>query len=182
VLTLAAISVDENFPWLTVVLRWVHIISACLAIGGPFMLRYVAIPTIKKNLAEEAAEELRQKILGRWKFFVQLLIAAFLITGGYSFWINFQEVKTWPAVYKMCYHAVFGLKIIAAFAVFFIASALVGRSQAFEKIRKRHKIWTTLMILLAFSVVLCGNILNQLHVLNRTVFLSAPPLPPAGAP
>jgi uncharacterized membrane protein len=180
VLILAAGTFDNDFPWLTVIMRWVHIISACLAIGAPFFMRYIIMPVAKKNLGDEAAEDLRQKIMGRWKFFVHLLIAAFLVTGGYTFWINMPtKADNWPATARIAYHAIFGIKVILALVIFFIASALVGRSAAFEKIRKRHKLWATFMILLAFAVVLCGNVLRQLHIMNKNAAPVSTTLPAA---
>ena len=56
------------------------------------------------------------------------------------------------------YHGLLGTKIILAFGVFFLASALVGRSKSFEPLRQARKKWLTITIVLATLVVLLGGV------------------------
>ena len=55
------------------------------------------------------------------------------------------------------YHALIGTKILLAFAMFFIASALVGTSKVFESMRKNRVLWLRLIVLLAFSVIVISG-------------------------
>ena len=51
------------------------------------------------------------------------------------------------------YHALLGTKMLLALVVFFIASALVGRSEKMEPIRKQKDKWIKVLILLAAIIV-----------------------------
>ena len=51
------------------------------------------------------------------------------------------------------YHALLGTKMLLALVVFFIASALVGRSAAFEKMRQNRATWMGLIVLLSALIV-----------------------------
>ena len=46
-----------------------------------------------------------------------------------------------------------GTKILLALAIFFFASALIGRSKSFDGMRKNSKFWQLIMILLAAVIV-----------------------------
>ena len=57
------------------------------------------------------------------------------------------------------YHGLMGAKIILAMIVFFVGSALVGRSKAFEGLRRKRRRWMRrnvilLLVILALAAVL----------------------------
>ena len=58
----------------------------------------------------------------------------------------------------MPYHALFGVKLLAAICVLFLASALVGRSEAFAAWRAKPAKWLTLSVVLALVVVLISGL------------------------
>jgi uncharacterized membrane protein len=155
---------------LPLIALWIHVLSAIAIIGGPIFIRFALLPAAAKVLTEEQREQLRDTINARWKHVVYLLITLFLITGIYMFayptrvggvlvterWADFSPRD------KSIYHAIFGIKMIAAFALFFLASALTGRTKALAPIRKNGKLFTTIVIVLGIVAVLCAVIMRDL--------------------
>ena len=76
------------------------------------------------------------------------------------------------------YHALIGTKIILAFAVFFIASALVGRSAGTQKFRDKSGSWMAVVLLLMAVIV---GISGVLKVRASTAARKAADLPSTGA-
>ncbi|MGN6367613.1 MAG: hypothetical protein ACTHN5_05065 [Phycisphaerae bacterium] len=155
---------------LTLIALWIHILCAVALIGGPIFIRFAFLPAAAKILTPEQHQQLSDTLNARWKHFVYLFITLFLITGIYMFiyptrvdgvlvtkrWADFSLKD------RSIYHAIFGIKMIAAFAVFFFASALAGRTKALAPIRKNAKLFTTITIVLGVLAVLCAVIMRDL--------------------
>ena len=54
----------------------------------------------------------------------------------------------------------FGVKVLCAFGIFFLASALAGESAVFAPIRKHARTSVTLLLVLAALVVACSTLLK----------------------
>ena len=152
-------------------MRWLHIVSAMLAIGVPFFVRFVLTPAANKSLDEAQHQKLREAINAKWRIIVYILITLFLISGFYTFLVpvrvNGVLVSSWwrdmsPDA-KRTYHMIFGIKVLAAFGIFFLASALAGRTQTFAPIRMKRKMFLTVLLLLAAVVVTCAVALRYMH-------------------
>lgn len=86
-------------------------------------------------------------------------ITLLLLSGMYNFMtIGMEKAKQVGALY----HALLGIKILAAFGVFFLASVLTGRSPAFESMRTNSKKWLAITASLGILVVLISGILSKL--------------------
>jgi hypothetical protein len=79
----------------------------------------------------------------------------FLISG---FWNYVRGMKSGD-IGKL-YHPLIGAKILLSFGVFFLASALVGRSSAFEGMRKDSRKWLGITIALAAIVVALAGVVK----------------------
>jgi len=161
--------------------RYVHIASAIGAIGAPFFVRLALLPAASQTLDDATHQALRQKINARWSKVVYGLIALFLITGFYSFLIETRLPDTvaangmpvrgalitarWrdfsPEDRKL-YHMIFGIKVLCALIIFFLASALAGRAKVFEPIRKNARVYLTVVLLLGGLVLVCATLLHYL--------------------
>jgi len=126
--------------------RVLHVGTAIVVVGGTFFIRFVLFPAAKQNLPDDLHARLRGGVMGVWKRIVHAGIALFLLTGAINYYRVFAEGthKGDPV-----YHAVLGTKIILALVVFFIASALVGRSAAFEGMRRNAPKWMLVNLILA---------------------------------
>lgn len=110
--------------------RWLHVGTAIVLLGGTAYIRFVLLPAAKE-LPEEAHQQLRELTRNRWKKFVHAGILLLLLTGFYNYF------RAEPAdLFRKQYHMLVGMKILIALVLFFVASALVGRSAAFAKMRQ----------------------------------------------
>ena len=151
--------------------RFLHIASAICAVGGPFFVRYALMPAAAGTLDDPTHQKLRQAINARWKIVVYCLITLFLITGAYNFFVETRlpsgtlitaRWKDFGPDDKRTYHMLFGIKVLCAFAIFFLASALTGQAKAFAPIRKNARVSVTILLLLAALVIVCATLMHFL--------------------
>src|SRR5690606_8931127 len=91
----------------------------------------------------------------RWSKIVAGAIGFLLVSGLYNFMLTVTQfrVPSW-------YHMVFGIKFLAALAIFAIASVLVGKTPAAEALRKNARLWLNVNIALAVLVVCLSGVLR----------------------
>ena len=132
--------------------RWVHVGAAIVLLGGSVFMRFVLMPAAK-SLPEGEHDQLRQRILARWKRIVMIGIGLLLLTGFYNY-IGVDRERL-PR-----YHMLMGIKILLALGVFFLASALTGRSAGLAAIRQNSGRWLTVLIVLAAATVAIAGYLK----------------------
>lgn len=143
---------------LPIVFRWVHILSAVVAVGGTIFIRFVLTPAVKATLADEQHAALRERLMRRWHVVVMACITGLLVSGVYNFvTLSLPKAKGIPA-----YHPLFGVKFLAAMGVFFLASALTGRSPGFAPLRANARKWLAVNVALAVVVILLSGVLKNL--------------------
>ncbi len=130
-----------------VISRILHVGTAITLIGGSAFMLLVLIPAASQ-LGEETHKKLSAAIQARWKRFVHIGIALFLITGFYNY---LQAIPNHKG--DGLYHALIGTKILLALLVFFIAAGLVGRSAKLEPMRQNRSRWLTILVLVAAVIV-----------------------------
>ncbi len=130
-----------------VVSRFIHVATAIVLVGGTVFMRFVLMPAAAP-LPEAEHDQLRQRLLARWKRFVHGGILLFLLTGFYNFIQALPKHRG-----DGFYHGLVGTKILLALGMFFIASALVGRSATFEKMRQQRAKWLGVIVVLAIAIV-----------------------------
>lgn len=152
------------------VVRLVHIGTAIAAIGAPFFVRVALMPAASASLDDAAHQKLRDTINARWRKVVYILITLFILTGAFNFFVETRvngtlitaRWKDFGEEDKRLYHMIFGIKMIAAFAIFFLASALAGRAATFAPIRKHARVSVTILLLLAALVIVCSTLMRFL--------------------
>ena len=127
--------------------RILHILTAIVLLGGSTFMLLVLLPELKAK-EESVRNPLISSLRNRWKRLVHPGILLFLLTGFYNYIRAMPNHKG-----DGLYHALVGTKIILALGVFFLASALVGRSAVFEGIRKDSSKWLSLLCLLGLIIV-----------------------------
>lgn len=144
--------------FLILLARWLHILSAALAIGVPIYARFVLMPAMSV-LDEEPRSRLKEALARRWRVIVYVLITIFLATGFYNFlgphahWRQFEALDL-----RRRYHLYFGIKLVVALVMFFLSSALAGRSAKLEFIRANARMWLMVLVLLGlFMIVISGT-------------------------
>lgn len=130
---------------LNILSRLVHIGTAIVVVGGSVFMLSILMPSAS-GLPDEHHDPLRDRIMGRWKRIVHGGILLFLISGFYNYAVGAEGREK-------VYHMLIGTKILLAFVVFFLASALVGRSESFAFIRQNRKRWLTIIVVLSGIIV-----------------------------
>ena len=104
-------------------------------------------------------------------YYALLFITLFILTGFYTFLVETRlpngtlitaRWKDMGPDDKRLYHMIFGIKVLCAFIIFFLASALAGRAKAFASIRKNARVVLTAVLLLGGLVLLCATLLHYL--------------------
>jgi uncharacterized membrane protein len=142
---------------LGVILRWMHILAAITAVGGTIFARVALLPAVTGSLSDDARRGLMEAIRSRWSKYIAASILLLLVSG---LW-NFMQMER---TYKLgaLYHALFGIKFLLAFVIFFLASALHGRSGLAQKLRTNLGRWLTVNMVLAILVVCISGVLRGL--------------------
>jgi uncharacterized membrane protein len=139
---------------LSLVSRWAHILAAITAVGGAVFARFVVFPALDPLPADQRGT-LHAAMRARWSKIVAAAIAFLLVSGLYNFMMIVVEYRL-----PRWYHPLFGVKFLAALAIFAIASLLAGNSPASESLRRNARAWLNLNIALAVLVVCISGVLR----------------------
>jgi uncharacterized membrane protein len=153
--------------YLLIPLRMLHIVSAMTAVGGMVFIRFALLPALQM-LDEGARASLHETIRKRWAMLVHIAITVLLVSGLVNYFLFMSQYKTWGETWKtafsMQYNMFFGIKFLIALAMFFISSALAGRSAGLQKLRDNAKFWLSINLLLAFVLILLSGLMRQTHL------------------
>ena len=140
-----------------VLLRWLHIVPA-VAAGGATLFALVALMPVLGEMPEPARRELRAAVAARWRI-PFIACTTLLLLSGLANFILFQA-----PVHRgqPLYHALFGIKFLAALVVFFLAAALSGRSKALASIRAKSKLFAGIAATLVVVIVLISAVLRNI--------------------
>jgi len=137
-----------DFNLVEVISRWAHIGTVIVLIGGSAFMRFALVPAAAE-LPDDQHRALKENVFARWRKIVGIGIGLILLSGLYNYVKAIPEHKG-----QGIYHGLIGTKMILAFVVFFLASALTGRSEKFESMRQNSKKW--LGVLLALAAIIVG--------------------------
>lgn len=148
-----------------VFLRWGHVLAAAIAVGGLFFARFAFVPAVE-SLDAESAASVHERARRGWLPWVILSITLLLATGTANFLLFNAQAKQWAGgawMRENHYHALFGVKVLLALAVFYLASGLVGRGAGTQWLRANRRRWLSVTLLLAVAVVMLSGWMRGLH-------------------
>jgi uncharacterized membrane protein len=154
--------------WLPLISRWLHILSAMAAVGGPMFIRLAMVPAVA-TLSEIDRKQLHEQLRRRWSKVVMAAITFLIVSGFYNFIMFRNAALDWGPEWQSgshnmrLYQMLFGIKVVLALAIFFIASVLVGRSEALAKFRENLRFWITINLLLGILIVCISGQLRMMH-------------------
>ena len=140
---------------LQIVLRWMHIVPAVVA-GGTTVFSALALLPAVGTLPESQRPAFREAVMSRWRVVVMICIGLLLASGLANFFLYQAPAHRGQPLY----HALFGVKFLLAMNVFFLASALTGRSPALERIRVNARYWTAVNAGLVLAILLISGVLR----------------------
>ena len=140
---------------LDVLMRYVHIMSAVLAVGGAFFL-LVLLPGGLRLVDEPRRDEVLLKIRRAYKLTVHPAILGLLVSGVYN------TVRLWPT-YKLNtarHHSLWGPHLLLGLVAIGISLwLLAGRS-----LRPNHRTWLKANVGLLFVVILLASTLRTVRL------------------
>lgn len=148
----------ENIDILSVVMRWLHIVAAILAVGGAAFIRFVLMPSAR-TLPEETRQTLRAEVLPRFGKLFVVSLSILVVTGFANFFMYQMPLHKDGGG---AYHGIIGTKILLAFVVFFIGSALTGKAPVFASMRKKTSTWLLLNTFLALAIVALAAVAREM--------------------
>jgi len=140
---------------LQVASRAVHILSAVILAGGLFYMRTVLAPAGK-----EACFAGRRAIWARW---VGIATMGLLATGIYNLVTIIQRAKLEGVQLPPTYFALFGVKLLLALSVMFIAALLAGKTEAADRFRNHMGKWLNLSWLAVMAIIVIAVLLETLR-------------------
>lgn len=158
----------DGMFWVNVIMRWLHVASAAVAVGATAVQRFALLPVLERAARRDLEEAVRAGL----RKLVHSALGLLLLTGLYNYIVvaipRLREVKeqaalgTVPAIAAerlQTYHPVMGLKILLALAVFALAGMLLGRVPAVQPKRRRL---LTVTFVLGLVVIALGSYLRRL--------------------
>ena len=144
--------------------RVLHLTFAAVVFGGLIYLRFVYPP--RPGTSDTDGEP----NVDRRALFVSLNMLFLITSGLYNFVVL---IKTYDNLPKL-YHPLFGIKVLLALGVMFIAALLAGKTSLAQRLQQNAKRWINVALALALSVFILGAVLRSLHELPGTRSAQAP--------
>ena len=138
-------------------LRFMHIAPAVVAGGATIFARIALLPALAE-LPDAERARVKDGIDRRWRVVVMVCITLLLVSGIANFVLYQAPVHKGQPLY----HALFGVKFLAAMIVFFLASALSGRSAALASIRANSRSYVGVAAMLVIAIVLISAVLRSI--------------------
>src|SRR5439155_242942 len=138
-----------------VILRWLHIASAVVLLGGFLLIALAVEPALRGKPEWEALSE---AIRRRYKRISHTAIGLLLITGFYNY-LELAVPKARAAGIAAEYNGVMGIKILLALAVIGISIALLSPLRLSQESRGR---WLMVNAVLGLAVLAAGAFLRRL--------------------
>jgi uncharacterized membrane protein len=142
---------------LPIVLRFLHIAPAVVAGGATIFARIALLPALA-SLPDADRLRLKEAIDRRWRVVVMVCITLLFLSGTANFLLYQAPAHKGQSLY----HALFGIKFVAAMIVFFLASALSGRSAGLAWIRANARFYVGIAAALVLAIVLISNVLKNI--------------------
>lgn len=164
-------------PVLVVSVRWLHIVAACLAVGGVFFIRFLLPAGLRKVEADQG----KLVFLGArraFKMVIHTCILVLLLTGTYN------AVRNWhgyAAAGPGLGHGLFGLHLLLALVVFGISLWLLTGTEP----PASHRKWAAInMVLLLLTVAAASTVkyVREAAVAPKTISSANPDQPEGRTP
>lgn len=146
----------ENVDWVQVIFRWMHIIPVIILLGSTIFL-WIAVSPAVKGASGEAPQWLTA-MRRRWGMVPRICIVLILVSGLTNFMKYRMPQEDLPSVYQ----AFFGIKVLLALGVFFLAEALNGNGAAFAPLRQNLGRWVGVTAAMGIAIVLLSGVLRAL--------------------
>jgi uncharacterized membrane protein len=136
---------------LDILMRYLHVVTACLAVGGAFFIRFL-LPIGTRDLEAEAKDFVLLRSRRAFKMVVHPAMLAFIVSGVYNSWRLFPQYKVNPPML----HSLWGTHILIALVIFGISIILLKGVEP----PRNHRTWMKVNVALMFVVILVASSLK----------------------
>lgn len=141
----------------TLVMRWAHILSAIVALGGTIFMRYIIHPVTTDQMADAQLEHFRAAVRKRWMRILHLCITLFLISGFYNYLVVQNPLHKGDGLY----HALFGIKFLLALVLFALAIMVSSAKGYAAKFRANAPFWMGVIVFIGIVIVLISGVMKN---------------------
>jgi uncharacterized membrane protein len=136
---------------LDVLMRYIHVVTACLAVGGAFFIRFI-MPIGSRDLDAEKKEVVLLRTRRAFKMVVHPAMAAFIVSGTYN------AIRLWPQykVNRPLLHGLWGTHLLLALAIFTLSIILLKGVEP----PRNHRRWMKINVVLMFLAILVASTLK----------------------
>ena len=135
-------------PIVDILLRWVHVVSAVLAVGGAFFL-LIALPRGIDPLDSEQREAVFLRCRRAFKFVVHPSILGLLVSGVYNTINNWK----WYLANPKLMHAFFGVHLLLAVVVISVSLWLLAGREP----KRGHRTWLKANVFLMLLTIAAAS-------------------------
>src|SRR5690349_9563054 len=136
---------------LDILFRYLHVVTACLAVGGAFFIRFL-LPIGTRDLDAENKDFVLLRSRRAFKMVIHPAMLTFIVSGIYNSWRLFPQYKANPPML----HSLWGTHILIALIIFGISIYLL---KGVEPPRK-HRGWMKVNFVLMLLAVLVASSLK----------------------
>ena len=137
-------------------MRIIHLLAAMALVGGAAFQRFVLLPAARQN-PQEFSPTIAASMRGKWAAVVAATSGLLLLSGPYTFAVAHMSL-----VLPKPYHMLFGIKLLLAMYIFFMASLLAGRTSLAERLRQKAEFWLSINLAVAVVVVAMASTMKAL--------------------
>lgn len=151
--------------WTAASVHFVHVLAAIVAAGAAFFQWWAVHPALARY-DMDLRRRVRESIADRWRLIVFACIVL-LIATGLTTYVAFRipALKTDPN--RGLYHALFGVKFLAALGSFHCAAVLALPGVKGQAYRDRARFWLPFMVVLLVIVILLASVLRAISPATR---------------
>ena len=134
-----------------ILFRYVHIVAACLALGGAFFMRFI-LSAASRDLDPQSRDFVFLRSRRAFKFVVHSAILAFLVSGTYN------AIRLWPqyGVNHWLLHPLWAAHLFLGLTVFTISIVLLRGVEP----PRRHRGWMKANVILMLLAILAAGTLK----------------------
>jgi uncharacterized membrane protein len=136
---------------LDILMRYLHVVAACLAVGGAFFIRFL-LPIGTRDLEAEAKDFVLLRSRRAFKMVVHPAMLAFIVSGVYNSIRLFPQYKANPPML----HSLWGTHILIALVIFGISIYLLKGVEP----PRNHRTWMKWNFALMLVVILVASSLK----------------------